>query len=568
MKKITLFLLLAPFWAFAIDLPTPSPLDTCDDNNDGFSVFDLTQKNAEILGALNPADYSVIYYETLSDAQSNGTPIAFPSAYYNIANPQTIYVRVNNLNDVSDFGVTTLTIRVFPIPLSTTLPYIFLCDPNADGFQNFDISSSVAYALSIQSAPSTAAVFETMADALAGANPLVSPYTNTIAFNQTIYVKVTNNQGCYVIMPLYLIAMPPPVANPINNMIVYQQPFSGTAYFGLYDAIQQVVGNQTNVYANCYATQSEAVAGFNHLPICYTSTSAAQTIWVRVYNTFDFDCYTLTSFTLTVSPDPNPNAIVSIPDANFKTKLLILGAGKNACNTVIDIDANHDGQIQVDEARRVIRLDVAEASIASLGGIKSFENLQFLRCGNNQLTELDLAGMNKLLGLACNYNQLMTLDLSQTGIQALDCGYNELIWVNIKNGWSHQAPPEEPGYWAGNPLEYICVDEEDIPAMEFSLAINSLPTSLMTTNCALLGNSIHGVSSFAMYPNPAQTSVNIQSQSIIRNVIVIDLQGRRVARFEGDTAEMSIDVSGLTAGIYLLHVATDAGQSVQKLVKQ
>ena len=67
-------------------------------DGDGFAIFDLTVKIPEILNGLNPSDYAVLFYETLADAENNVNPIANPSAYGNVTNPQTIYVRVENLN--------------------------------------------------------------------------------------------------------------------------------------------------------------------------------------------------------------------------------------------------------------------------------------------------------------------------------------------------------------------------------------------------------------------------------------------------------------------------------------
>ena len=61
----------------------------------------------------------------------------------------------------------------------------------------------------------------------------------------------------------------------------------------------------------------------------------------------------------------DPNAIVSIPDANFKNALL-----NN--NTVID--TNGDGEIQVSEAEAVTNLWVSNENINNLKGIEFFIN--------------------------------------------------------------------------------------------------------------------------------------------------------------------------------------------------
>ena len=66
------------------DLPvpiTPTPYEVCDDDNDGFSMFDLTTKDAEILGA--QTGMTVTYHETLIEAIDGVNPQASP--YSNIS---------------------------------------------------------------------------------------------------------------------------------------------------------------------------------------------------------------------------------------------------------------------------------------------------------------------------------------------------------------------------------------------------------------------------------------------------------------------------------------------------
>src|SRR5690606_13453105 len=74
----------------------PTPLEVCDDDNDGFSVFDLNSKDAEIISGQN--DVEITYHETLADAQ-NGIPgTEIPSPYINIVPfNQVVYARVANL---------------------------------------------------------------------------------------------------------------------------------------------------------------------------------------------------------------------------------------------------------------------------------------------------------------------------------------------------------------------------------------------------------------------------------------------------------------------------------------
>ncbi|RAJ11802.1 PKD domain-containing protein, partial [Olleya aquimaris] len=69
---------------------TPTPLEFCDPDSDGFGVFTLTDAEAEITGGA--PGLTVTYHETPSDAQNNVNALVSP--YNNIVvDMQTIYVR-------------------------------------------------------------------------------------------------------------------------------------------------------------------------------------------------------------------------------------------------------------------------------------------------------------------------------------------------------------------------------------------------------------------------------------------------------------------------------------------
>ena len=89
---------------------------TYQDNNDGLAQFDLTIQDAQILGGQNPSDYSLTYHLSQSEADSAINPIANPSNFTNINNPQTIYVRLEDTStgsfETTSFNVYVSTTRV------------------------------------------------------------------------------------------------------------------------------------------------------------------------------------------------------------------------------------------------------------------------------------------------------------------------------------------------------------------------------------------------------------------------------------------------------------------------
>lgn len=79
-------------------LPITEPIDLTQigDDGDGSAIFDLTENDAIVLEGLNSAVYNVSYYESEENAEMGEYAIADPTAYQNMQNPQTIYVRVEN----------------------------------------------------------------------------------------------------------------------------------------------------------------------------------------------------------------------------------------------------------------------------------------------------------------------------------------------------------------------------------------------------------------------------------------------------------------------------------------
>ena len=87
---------------------SPTPLEACDDNNDGFADFILTDKDAEIIGGATGVVVS--YYETTQDAESATNQLVSP--YTNtVPNTQTIFARLENTS-TGCFGLVELILLI------------------------------------------------------------------------------------------------------------------------------------------------------------------------------------------------------------------------------------------------------------------------------------------------------------------------------------------------------------------------------------------------------------------------------------------------------------------------
>ena len=95
---------------FAINQPSDYIL--CELGGDGFGDFDLTAKDFEILGTLDPSSYQVTYHLTQIDAESQMNALVSP--FTNMTNPQTVYAAV------TEFSTGNIQITSFDLFVDTT----------------------------------------------------------------------------------------------------------------------------------------------------------------------------------------------------------------------------------------------------------------------------------------------------------------------------------------------------------------------------------------------------------------------------------------------------------------
>lgn len=143
--------------------------------------------------------------------------------------------------------------------------------------------------------------------------------------------------------------------------------------------------------------------------------------------------------------------IITIPDANFKAKLLAANTTNQIASSTINsftpmvIDTNGNGEIEVSEALLVRRIDVSNSSINSMEGVQNFTGLRYLNCSNNSIISLDVNNLLNLVDLNCSNNLLTTLisnNLFNT-LKGLNCSYNNLTSLQLPS-FIDYTDEEEP----------------------------------------------------------------------------------------------------------------------------
>ncbi len=185
---------------------TPQALNAnliqCDEDgtNDGLTTFNLSEANAALSGA-NP-DRTIKFYLTFDNAE-NSTDEITAADFTNTSNPQTLYAQVIDDNS-GCFNISELTLDV---SLTSGLDAsLTTCDDDGieDGFALFNLNTATPTILSGLPADYNLEYYETYQDALLEQNSLGQNFTNTIAYNQTIFARIENNNQCYGVNELNL----------------------------------------------------------------------------------------------------------------------------------------------------------------------------------------------------------------------------------------------------------------------------------------------------------------------------------------------------------------------------
>ncbi len=121
-----------------------------------------------------------------------------------------------------------------------------------------------------------------------------------------------------------------------------------------------------------------------------------------------------------------------VPDDNFEQALIDLGYDTILDNYVLTSNINTRTSLNVNYYE-----GYSSGKIADLTGIEDFTALQNLACDYNQITSLDLSDNTALTLLSCNDNQLTSLNVSSNAaLTYLYCNYNQLTSLDVSNNTS------------------------------------------------------------------------------------------------------------------------------------
>ncbi|MFD1292555.1 T9SS type B sorting domain-containing protein [Lutibacter holmesii] len=309
---------------------TVSNLENCDDLTDGDDTneivqnFDLESQTSTILGAQLPSNYLVTYHLSQADADTGTSALTSP--FENSSNPQTIFVRVENIQAGCSISNSNFQLIVNSPPIANPVTNLIECDNLDDGIdtngivQNFDLESQTTTILGSQLASEFTVTYHlSQNEAIAGMNALTSPHENRLnPYIQPIFVRVENNiTGCINTQQSFnLIVNPLPTAETLQNMELCDTNDDGddtngkVQTFDLESQTSIILGTQSPTeYAVTYhLTEADAVSGNNPQNSPFTNTSTPQTIYTRVLNKNTNCINTHITFDVIVHPLPTTSS--------------------------------------------------------------------------------------------------------------------------------------------------------------------------------------------------------------------------------------------------------------------
>ncbi|WP_179336565.1 T9SS type A sorting domain-containing protein [Winogradskyella ludwigii] len=588
-KLLYLFLFLTiSITSFAQVANQPNAYVVCDDDNDGFALFDLTIADAQVLGSQSAIDFTITYHETQSNA-TNGTT-AINGSYMNITSGfQILYVRLE-ANATGNYALTELALVVNPTPIVTASTSLELCDDNADETAVFDLTVKDTE-ITNGNTDWSVTYYETNADAQAQTNVITNPtaYTNNSvngygANPQTLFVVVTDiNTGCvdYTTLTIRVLPNPSSAIGTPSDIMLCDDDNDGITDFDLTLNEGEINPSGEPFTLSYFINEADALGNFVPLdPTNFTNISNPQTIYVRVEGLSG--CFALTDFDIYVT---------SLPELNIESSYAFCAGDTLVLDTELSTSDYSfqwvfNGNPIPGEAQSSITViqpglyNVTVIALSGCGAVTTMINVEEVICtdadndgvidsdedvnGNGNLEDDDTDGDD-----IPNY-----LDDDDDGD-----GVATSVEINIVLGRNTIHPFVD----TDNDLIENYLDDDDdgdgILTIDEDYNDNGDPTDddtnsntipdYLESSVALSLNEFN-VTRFNMFPNPAKENVTIQlatSNFGTGNVNIFNIQGKAILKpinFEGNSSVL--DISNLESGLYFVELTIGNTATVQKLI--
>ena len=317
---------------------TPLPIQLCDDDNDGFMDFNLTDNEADILNGQSTVTFEVVYFD---DAAYTNQIVGADITTFT-SSGQTIYARVRTISNTNCIADITFDLEVyqsaFPA-LTADIPNLSDCDntsvgTDTDGLILFNLNDRKTDILNSQPAADFTLTYfldatyttQIPENTIPFTGNDITSYQNDPSLNdangrQTIYVRMTNNLTAAFTTPcftntsfdieVYELPVLNTVLGPPYELVQCDDPSNdGEANFNLNQVNGDVIDPITTETFIFYTSLAAAQAGTPGTEIpdatVHNVTGNTDVVWVRVITVNG--CYRTAQVDLIISPSAiNPD---------------------------------------------------------------------------------------------------------------------------------------------------------------------------------------------------------------------------------------------------------------------
>ena len=221
-------------------------------------------------------------------------------------------------------------IEFTPPPVITIPPTdIVLCETDGNGIEIFDFSANETLVLGSQIATNFPISYhQSQVDAEGNLNPITLPYQNSLA-TETIWIRIADlTQSCFKVVSFDIEVRSQPTANTPNDLMFCDDAddgddTNGVLEFDLSTKISEILGSYlaSDYEVKFYYDQAAASAGDAGTEITTTiqNSSNPQTVFARLENKLNRNCFDTTSFQLNVNPRPVVNSEVTLKQCDTDT---------------------------------------------------------------------------------------------------------------------------------------------------------------------------------------------------------------------------------------------------------
>ena len=276
----------------------------------------------------------------------------------------------------------------------------------------------------------------------------------------------------------------------------------------------------------------------------------------------------LASITNVTSIDVSNSGITNLSGIEYFTALETLICKGNvlttinlSSNTVLKyLDCSNNPLATLDVSKNILLTELYCNGIA----IKLNKINNAKTSVTTQLTVLDLSNNLFLTKLNCSNNQLVSLDVSKnTLLTDIDCSNNSLQNLNVSNG--NNTKMLNVNFKSNSSLSCIKVDDAVYSNTNWAGAKDA--TAIYSKTACTLGVGDVVSDKISIYPNPVKGQLHIDN-IVLEKVTVYDALGKliKTIKFTNASESNTVDLNGLTKGVYFIYLQSQGANSARKII--